>query len=188
MRATELKNRNLRPTRTLGLSLAILVSVMWFSLLPMMQAAAIFLVEWRLREAEQGLALDDDLPAFAYGGEFRGVSEAVLWFQILSGSVFLVIAAAAWRGRPRSIRWIMIAAVLTLTAITLIATAAAISQRPTIYGGIDSGASVSTAFLNARLILTVLIPLYVLWYMNRAPARAFYRGYYLPEVGVKSDE
>jgi hypothetical protein len=188
MCAETLKDASQRPTRTLGLSLAILVSVMWFSLLPIMQAAAVFLVEWRLREAEQGLMLSEDLPAFAYGGEFRGVSEAVLWFQILSGSVFLVIAAAAWRGRPRSIRWIMIAAVLTLTAITLIATAAALAQRPTIYEGMDSGASVSEAFLNARLILTVLIPLYVLWYMNRAPARAFYRGYYLPEVGVKSDE
>jgi hypothetical protein len=176
------KSRGQRPERTLGLSLAILVSIMWFSLLPMMQAAAILLVEWRLREAERGLSLGDDLPAFAYGGEFRGVSDAVLWFQAVTGAVFLVIGVAAWRGRPRSIRWIMAAAVIFLTAVTLATTAAALNQPTTIYEGIDSGASISTSLLNARLILTVLIPLYVLWYMNRAPARAFYRGYYLSET------
>jgi hypothetical protein len=173
----ESKNREQRPARTLGLSLAILVSIMWFSVLPMMQAGAILLVEWRLREAEQGLSLGDDLPAFAYGGEFRGVSDAVLWFQAVTGGVFLVIGAAAWRGRPSSIRRIMAAAVVILTAVTL-------NQPATIYEGIDSGGSLSTSLLNVRLIMTVIIPLYVLWYMNRAPARAFYRGYYLPESGA----
>jgi hypothetical protein len=180
----ESKNREQRPARTLGLSLAILVSIMWFSVLPMMQAGAILLVEWRLREAEQGLSLGDDLPAFAYGGEFRGVSDAVLWFQAVTGGVFLVIGAAAWRGRPSSIRRIMAAAVVILTAVTLVTTAAALNQPATIYEGIDSGGSLSTSLLNVRLIMTVLIPLYVLWYMNRAPARAFYRGYYLPESGA----
>ncbi len=180
MGVIESKHTGQRPPRTLGLSLAILVSIMWFSILPIMQAGAILLLERRLREAEQGLSLGNDLPAFAYGGEFRGVSDAVLWFQAATGCVFLVIGAAAWRGRPRSIRWIMAFAVVTLTAVTLVTTAAALNQPSTIYEGIDSGASIATAFLNIRLILTVLIPLYVLWYMNRAPARAFYRGYYLP--------
>lgn len=175
----ESKSSGRRPSRTLGLSLAILVSIMWFSLLPLMQAGAIILVEWRLREAEQGLSLGDELPAFAYGGEFTGVSDTVLWFQAVTGCVFLVIGVGAWRGRPRSIRWIMAASVVILTAITLVTTAAALNQPPSIYEGVDSGGSLATSLLNTRLILTVLIPLYVLWYMNRAPARAFYRGYYL---------
>jgi hypothetical protein len=37
------------------------------------------------------------------------------------------------------------------------------------------------SLLASRALLTLLVPLYVLWYMNRAPARAFYRGCYLAE-------
>jgi hypothetical protein len=29
--------------------------------------------------------------------------------------------------------------------------------------------------------MSALVSFYVVWYLNRGPARAFYRGYYLPD-------
>lgn len=187
MAANGNRHNQARPRRTVGLALAILVSIMWFSVFPLLQTGIILVLDWRLRQSELALGSAGDLPSFAVGGDFRGVSDAALWFQTLSALVFLVIGVIAWRGRPKSIRWVMMAAVILLTLVTVLTTVEALGRDASLEGGIDSGASVAAALLNARLVVGVLIPLYTLWYMNRAPARAFYRGYYLPVPEGEAD-
>jgi hypothetical protein len=107
-------------------------------------------------------------------------SDAALLWQFISGVVFLAIAIFAWRGKPSSMRYVLIAAVLILTTVTIAATLISLNSVPDVQSGIDSGGSVQDSLLRARLVVTALVSLYVMWYVNRGPARAFYRGYYLP--------
>ena len=177
----------MRPARTFGLSLAILASVMLFTLLPLMQVAMILLVRARV----QMLSLDvpgeaDAVLPMASGGSFTGVGDVNLAVQTVLGIAFLVIAVFAWRGRPSWIRFVTLGAVIVLTAVTILLSVASLYTNPDLAAGINSGEAITRVLLSGRLILSVLVALYVVWYMNRGPARAFYRGYYLQPPGEVS--
>jgi hypothetical protein len=100
----------------------------------------------------------------------------------VNGLLFLVIALLAWRGRPPMIRFAFIAGVIYLTVVTILLTAVSQMNQPSVEQGLDSGAQFVDSLLTGRLVMSLLVALYVIWYVNRGPARAFYRGYYLPDV------
>jgi membrane protease YdiL (CAAX protease family) len=177
---------HMKPKRTFGLSLAILASIFIFSVLPLMQVGVVLLLDARIQQATADLQLGTQAP-LAVGGNFTGVSTAALAAQTSMGVGFLVIAIFAWVGRPPFIRWVMMAAVLALTAIQGVITLITLFTPPDVSAGIDSGNAVAQPLLWLRLALILFVPLYVLWYMNRAPARAFYRGYYLPEAAAPGE-
>ena len=163
-----------RPGRPLGLSLAIIISVMLFSVLPIAQAVFLLVLRQRFQNIEfleGGGAIGGDL-------EF---SDSVLTWQVIGGLIFLIIAFFAWRGKPTSIRYFLILGVLLLTAITIGITITLLNTAPDVQFGVDSAKSLQDSLLRARLVVTALVSLYVMWYVNRGPARAFYRGYYLPQ-------
>ena len=164
-----------RPGRTIGLSLAIIASVLMFSILPFAQVAVFLMLREQTRQIEfltQGGAI---------GGDIGGVADSILIIQVLMGVVFLIVAFFAWRGKPAAIRWIFVAVVVGLTALTIILTLTSLSSAQTLNSGLDSSAALTASLLRARLIASALVSLYVIWYVNRGPARAFYRGYYLPD-------
>lgn len=163
-----------RPGRPLGLSLAIIISAMLFSLLPIVQVGIFLLLRQRFQNMEflEG--------GGAVGGNLQLSDTALIW-QVIGGVIFLVIAVFAWRGKPPFIRYLLIAAVLILTTITIGITIVSLSSAPDIQFGVDSARSLQDSLLRARLVVTALVSLYVMWYVNRGPARAFYRGYYLPD-------
>jgi len=163
-----------RPGRPLGLSLAIITSVMLFSLLPIAQVI-IFIA---LRQRFQNLEFLEG--GGAIGGDLQ-VSDTALLLQVVGGLIFLVIGIFAWRGKPASSRYFLILGVIILTAITIGVTLISLNTPPDIEFGVDSAKSLQDSLLRARLTVTALVALYVVWYVNRGPARAFYRGYYLPE-------
>ncbi len=170
-----------KPVRTFGLSLAIFASVMLFTLLPLLQVAMIVAVRVRL----QSLSLDVPGEAAAVtplsaGGSFVGVSDANLVVQAIVGVVFLIIAFFAWRGRPSWIRFVMIGAVVALTALTIFFSVVPLTADPDLANGLDSSAAIAQVLLSSRMVLSIFVAFYVVWYVNRGPARAFYRGYYLP--------
>jgi hypothetical protein len=165
-----------KPGRTIGLALAIIISVMLFSLLPLAQVAVFLLLRERSRQIEflsEGGAVGGNISA--------NLSDWTLIFQVILGLIFLVIAVLAWRGKPASIRFIFVAAVAVLTILTIAMTLVSINTSQTLQGGLDSSAPLANSLLRARLVVSALVSLYVIWYVNRGPARAFYRGYYLPE-------
>lgn len=163
-----------RPGRPLGLSIAIITSVMLFSLLPLLQVITLLLLRERFRNVE---LLET---GGAVGSYLVGISDNKLLLQSVLGLAFLVIAVAAWRGKPAHIRNVMVAAVLFLTALTIAFDLSTLSQ-PTAPGeGFDSSVALTDNLLQARVAASALVGLYVVWYVNRGPARAFYRGYYLP--------
>ncbi len=167
------------PTRTLGLSLAIIASAILFSILPLMQVIWVLLIQARFQSAVGVLPQTSASPeaeAMATGGNLTGAANTGLIIQVVIAIVFLIIAVFAWRGRPPQIRWIMLAAVLVLTIISLLQSILTVIAPVDIEQGIDSGAALTRQAACGTIVLQTLIPLYVLWYMNRAPARAFYRG------------
>lgn len=174
-----------RPGRPLGVTIAVIASLFMFSFVPLVRVGAILLVERHFRTMDNMLVLPDGQVVEGFsGGNFRGdVTDAQVYLQIGFALAFIVVAFFAWRGRPTFMRYIFIIAVLLLTVTTM-----ALTVVPTLFGG-ASGAGASggslDAFFNtvvcAQFVVSLLVPLYVVWYLNRAPARAFYRGYYLAE-------
>jgi hypothetical protein len=119
------------------------------------------------------------------GVNITGFSDVNLLVQAIMGLVFLLISILAWRGRPASMRFVLVAAVIGLTLIAIMMNVVpTLLTRPDIQGGgIDSSVEVARSLALGQLCFLTLIPSYVIWYMNRAPARAFYRGYYLVPTG-----
>ncbi len=178
----------MKPGRTVGLSLAILASVMLFSILPLTQVTLVLTIRAKVQQVNLPLPGETDpTTPIAYGGDFTGVSDTSLVIQTVLAVIFLGIAICAWLGRPRWIRLTMWVAVLVLTVVTAVQTVAPMLSPPDLSQGFDSGASIARTLLSGRLLFSFLLALYVVWYMNRGPARAFYRGYYLQDPREAGD-
>jgi hypothetical protein len=164
-----------KPERPLGLSIAIIISFALFSLLPIAQVIFILL----LRQQFQTIEFLES--GGAIGGDLTGFGDIQLFVPLVGGCVFLIIAVLAWRGRPPAIRFMFVVTVLLITVATIALTIAAALEQPSLEQGFDSAAGLVNTLLGARIVVSVLVALYVIWYTNRGPARAFYRGYYLPD-------
>ncbi|MEZ4667709.1 MAG: hypothetical protein R3E39_07305 [Anaerolineae bacterium] len=172
-----------RPLRPFGVTLAILSSLLLFTILPLMEIGIVLLVRLRFMSVQ---LIDDGIQPVAIGGDFLGFSPILGVLQTVFAVAFLIIAILAWRGRPPYIRFGMVIAVLGLTLFRFAIIIAPKLVSGSIENGIDSGASVWDALGLGQLLSGIPILLYVAWYMNRAPARAFYRGYFLSDEVDKS--
>jgi hypothetical protein len=173
-----------RPGRPFGVSLAIIASTFLFTLLPLLQVAAVLLVQrhfLNMQFEEYGL------DPVAMGGDFLGVPQSSVFIQTVLSLIFLMIAVQAWRGRPEAIRFIIVAAVFGLTAIKFISLIAQALSQPDPQAGFSSLDSVIQSLGVGQLVIETLVVLYVAWYMNRGPARAFYRGYYLSDPAAVAE-
>ncbi|MCU0496802.1 MAG: hypothetical protein MUF87_05565 [Anaerolineae bacterium] len=175
-----------RPGRPLGLSLAILSTVFVFSLLPLTRLGLDLLIENHIRNLDWSLDLGGERydPYFA-GGEVDVVSDQRLLTEVTLGGLFLMIAIMAWIGRPKWIRWMLFAWILGLGSVYALLLLSALLTPTGIDQSLDSAANLVRSSQIGYLLTIVLVCVYSVWYMNRAPARAFYRGYYLPsELGA----
>jgi hypothetical protein len=171
-----------KPGRPFGVTFAIIASIFLFSLVPIANVVFIWLVNQQVNytPTEGGMGIN-----------VLGVQNSSLLLQTVLGIVVIIAAIFAWRGRPTHVRFVFVGLILFLGLITFIVnispalTAEACTQLPC-----DSSETLNRSFARIQLTLTILIPLYVVWYMNRGPARAFYRGYYLtdPAESVGSKE
>jgi hypothetical protein len=84
-------------------------------------------------------------------------------------------------------RFIMVGAVILLTVIQLISVVASQLSAPDFQAGSSSLDGLMNSIGIGQFILQLLVLLYVAWYMNRGPARAFYRGYYLPNPAAEAE-
>jgi hypothetical protein len=169
-----------KPPRTFGISIAILTSVCLFACLPLTQALVLLLLPSRTNP--EFLQPDDSgtLIPSAVGSEIFNMDSTRLVVQALIAIAFLVIAFFAWRGKPSFIRWVLIGAVLMLSVGNFALIINMLTAPPDLAQGFDSGGDIERNLVLTQLCFTIAIPLYVVWYMSRGPARAFYRGRYLP--------
>ncbi len=176
-----MRDNILKPHRPLGLTLAIVVGIMFYSVIPLLFTVQLLTVEAHMAsmETEWIVGEGETVEQIASGGNLTGgITRFDMIVQSVVAVIFLVVAFLAWRGKPRMMRHLFVVVVIITSAVTLFVTI-----FPTSTGGLSGGSLDSlTRLLNPTvLVFNILMPLYVVWYLNRAPARAFYRGYYLPE-------
>ena len=151
--------RPVRAPRPLGLTLALVAMAALYGVVPLLEV-------YFLKRLD---ATADE--AYLLGGVTITVWT---WLQGAFGALVLVVCALAWWGRPPQIRFVLMALLLVLTAITLYRVVeAARTPADPIFGG--QAQSALRGYLRCQLPGLIVEPLYVLWYLNRAPARAFYR-------------
>lgn len=170
-----------KPGRPFGLTLAILVSVVLYTILPLLVVGGILIVEEHFRNMQEttlvlpGMLVQEPV----IGGNFRGgITDEQLILQSAIAVGFLLIALMAWRGRPPVMRHLFTGAVVLLSGSIIVLTLFPPSSDTQ---GV-SGGSLTTALETVSCIQVgayIVLPLYVIWYLNRAPSRAFFRGHYL---------
>lgn len=181
-----------KPGRPFGVTLAILISFILYSVVPLLQIGMILLVEWHFRNINTSPLLLPDgsvTQPGTVGGDFRGdLADSRLILQGVLACAFIIVAYLAWRGRPRQIRFVFMGSVMLFTALTLgLTVIPSLLENPSLMDrsvSLSSGGSLDTLsvpLLCVQFVSSVLVPMYVIWYLNRAPARAFYRGYYLKD-------
>ncbi len=148
-----------RVRRPLGLTIAIWGTAALFGVLPLLEVY--FLKRLNATAYE----------AFILGGVDISTWN---WLEGLFGGVMLIICALAWLGRPSWIRFALVGMLLIMTAINCyrIYQAWTTSADPIFGGQTQQGLRV---LLRCQLPGLLVLPPYVVWYINRAPARAFYR-------------
>jgi hypothetical protein len=171
-------DRSSRPGRPLGVTLAILASALLFGILPLTQLSIPLIIQARMAQIDLG---DGQAPVFA-GGNFEGVSDVQSLIQFLLAVIFIGVCISAWIGRPPRIRIIMATGVIVLTVLQfLFVIVPRVATQPDFQQGITSGDGLLRTAAITQFAISMLVALYVVWYLNRAPARAFFRGYYLAD-------
>jgi hypothetical protein len=155
MQASEQTQARFRP---LGLSIAILATALLYGIWPTLPVLLMFWLN------AQGRLI---------GAE---IVNTLGWVNAGLGLLTLIASVMAWIGRPRWSRWALIALVLLATVFRLYQVAQTLISHPTFIGEVSGSLSgFAQPLAVCQLPLLVIVPLYITWYMNRAPARAFYR-------------
>jgi hypothetical protein len=143
--------------RPLGMIIAILATAFLYGIIPLVPVGMAGLISLEGHNLSGA-----DLP-------FSGL-------DIAAGILILVICVMAWIGRPRWIRWVLIICVWLATAYDIERFVQAL-QPGSLNQGLSGGSltELTQSALPCVIILLLGVPLYITWYMNRAPARAFYR-------------
>jgi hypothetical protein len=170
----------LRPGRPFGLTLAILATTLMYSIMPLMQLGFTLLVMNHFQSLDMTMPWNggDEVLFAGADTDLVNLREVIIIGGL--GIAFLAVAILAWRGRPSWSRHLLFFGALGLNVVYLLSIASRFFQTADLSQGLSSSDDFFRSAQVGYLIATSLVTLYLVWYMNRAPARAFYRGYYLP--------
>lgn len=183
-----MNSTNIKPGRPVGLTLAILLSVMLYAVMPGLLLGYRLLVQDRLNRVDAPVVFEgEEYRAIASGGSFQ-VTVNEIAVQTVAILVFLAVAYFAWRGGRPWVRKLFTSTVLLYGGLTAIFTLRDLLTPNTLNEGITSLDTLIAQGLCSILVTTVLVPMYVLWVVNRAPSRAFYRGTYAPDDFVEHEK
>jgi hypothetical protein len=146
-----------RRARPVGLTLVLLMCFLLYTALPLLSVLYPLLIVQRF-EADGGIA----------GAEFTGGQTV----QTVLSAVFGVVLVLAWLGRPRWIRWALLAMLVLQAALVLVNGFIILSQPP----GWDAMSDLQRSLQPVFMPSAVLLALGIGWYINRAPAVAFFTG------------
>jgi glucan phosphoethanolaminetransferase (alkaline phosphatase superfamily) len=169
-----------KPGRPFGFSVALAMCVMIFTVFPLAQQSIHYFVANHFNNLNQRLADQPaDLGPAPIYYEVQANIEVEGW-ALVAALLFLAVAAASWVGKPPALRFALLTVVLFYATVN-IAAGIANGQAQAAYTptqGLDSGQA--TQSINwGWLLVNVGVTAYTVWYLNRAPVRAFFRGYYL---------
>ena len=175
MTANPNQNSTARPKRTAGISLALLVTIIFYTVIPLVQVG--FTTYIRFVSNRNNALVGANFDTIGGGLGITAVTDGDLLARAVPALIYLLIAILGWRGKPSLVRYLVIGSAVTLPLWygLLIYLQLLEDQRL----GVLSSNAFAVLLQNTYLVTSVLAALYTMWYMNRAPARAFYRGYYL---------
>lgn len=148
-----------QPTRRrpLGLTIALLATAIGYGIIPLLP---LLLILWsRLTRRS--------VTAELLGGDLFGITTVL-------GVLSLIVCLLAWIGRPARIRWVLIGLIWVQSGLLLFRIVQSLTATPDLIGSVGGSLSGFSGLL-CQLPTLLFVPLYVTWYLNRAPARAFYR-------------
>jgi hypothetical protein len=177
-----MSNPHNKPGRPLGLSVAIFTVWVIFSLMPLILVFMYVRAQSRFNEMDWTVEYQgQDIVPYFSGSNLGEFDNSGLITLGLIGVVFFVICILAWVGRPRWIRHVLLFSVLSLDVFFGVMILSAVLGRSDAADGVSSADGLIRSGQIGYVLLAMLATLYLVWYSNRAPARAFYRGYYLPD-------
>lgn len=146
-----------RPARPLGLSLMLVTCFVIYVVGPLLALLYPVLLA-RLLRPEGGDS----------GADLGALGASQVGFSL----VFAVVSVLAWRGRPPQIRWAL-AGLALLQAAVVIGYGLWLLRQP---GPFDSMDELQRRVQPYLMIGASALGLFVAWYVNRAPAVAFFTG------------
>jgi hypothetical protein len=169
-----------KPPRTLGIALAIVLASLFYTVIPLGFVGFTYALQAQMRDTGIAVGIGDvEIPGGSVG--FASISRVELILWTITAIAFLIVAILAWRGQGTQIRFVFLGAVIVaplaywgLWAFRSYRDQQYLAETGAIIAGTGLPGICSSAFA-----LPILVTLYIMWYMNRGPARAFYRGYYL---------
>lgn len=156
-----MRSESNRVFRPLGLSLAIAAGSILFGLWPLVK----FYVAWRWNRG------------FEEDGAILGALIPFDWITILTGFLgvcVLISAVWAWLGKPPQARFVFQGLILITTLVLIGETYFRVTSPDETYNAIYPLEQSLSSALQCQVPLQILLTLYIMWYCNRAPARAFY--------------
>lgn len=159
-------------TRPFGVSLAIVLSLILFSFIPLLQV--FFTVYIRTQMGDSGMQIGGSGDAIGGALGIVSITDVQLLLRGIPALLYVGVAVMAWRGWPPVARYVMSVSVVGLW---LYGTVLGLLRERTFSaaGGVSSD-GVLRWLQSIDFVISALVVVYVVWYMNRAPARAFYRG------------
>jgi len=160
-----------QPVRTLGISLAIFLSLVLFTLIPLVQV--FFTLYIRSQISESGVLVGGTADAIGGSLGIAAVSNAQLLLRGVPALLYVGVAAMAWRGTPPTARYALSGSVVLLWLYYRTLNFWS-SREFSAEGGVSSDVLLQW-LRSVDFVISLLVVVYVVWYMNRAPARAFYQ-------------
>ncbi|MBN2305324.1 MAG: hypothetical protein JXQ72_12640 [Anaerolineae bacterium] len=148
-----------RVYRPPGLSIAIISTGIIYGLLPLLN----MYFKWRIQAAGEDTLFGGGIDITTWD-----------WAGAVFGFVMLLLCVPAWGGRPARIRWVFVGALVVVVLVHAIRIIELwMEDVHPIFGG--QAEETLRNYLLCQVPVLIAVPLYVIWYLNRAPARAFYR-------------
>lgn len=174
-----------KPGRPFGLSLAIITVAVIFAVIPLLR---IGLEIWLLNHFQNfswTVDTDEAMIEPIMSGVNINFDYVATGGQVILALTILVLCILAWRGRPRWVRSALLWMVLIIDVIYVLATLAFFTRPPDLSQGITSADHLAAPLQGGYFLLLILSTSYLVWYINREPARAFFRGAYREEMQPK---
>jgi len=157
------------PRRPFGLTLALVVGLLLFVVMPMLQV--VFLISLNSTfSAENGIGIS--------GVEVQGLQIEPL---ILNGSLSLIYLIVVILTAMRRFKWMRLGFPIITLLYTLFYLVPQLTSSNTAITGVDSGQQLTQNFNVIYMVMASILTIYSFWFLNRWSARAFYRGAYTME-------
>ena len=174
-----------KPGRPFGLSLAIITVAVIFAVIPLLRIGLEIWLLSHFQNFSWTVDTDEEMIEPIMSGVNFDFDYIATGGQALLAIGILTLCILAWRGRPRWVRSALVWVVLIIDAMYILAMVVSLTRPRDLSEGITSADELAAPLQGGYFILLILTTSYLVWYINREPARAFFRGAFRDEMHSK---